>query len=82
MSPRRNRRHKDGPATLAQPITRDDIQSKLDEFAGEVESTTDKAKPYALAAGIGVAVVVLAVAFYLGRRAGTKKTTVVEVRRV
>jgi len=35
-----------------------------------------------MAAGIAVAVAVVAVVYMLGRRKGRKKTTVVEIRRV
>jgi len=65
-----------------QPISRDDIQAKLQQIKGEVETTTDTAKPYALAAGVAVVVVVVAVAYLLGRRKGKKRMTIVEVRRV
>ena len=64
------------------PITRADIEAKLREIKGEVETTTDTAKPYAIAAVAALAVVVVGVAYALGRRKGRKKTTVVEIRRV
>lgn len=64
------------------PITRADIQAKLNEIKGEVDETTDTAKPYALAAGVGAVVLVITLAYVLGRRKGKKKTTIVEVRRV
>lgn len=64
------------------PITRGDIEAKLREIRGEVDETTGAAKPYALAAGVVVAVAVVGLAFVLGRRKGKKRTTVVEVRRV
>lgn len=63
-------------------ITRADIESKLREIREEVETTTTAAKPYALAAGVAVAVVVLGLTYLMGRRRGKKKTTLVEVRRV
>ena len=63
-------------------ITRDDIEAKLREIRGEVDETAGAAKPYALAAGIVVAVAVVGLAYVLGRRKGKKRTTVVEVRRV
>ena len=64
------------------PITRADIQAKLQEIKGEVDETTDTAKPYALAAGVALAVLVVTAAYVMGRRKGKKKTTIVEVRRV
>ena len=63
-------------------ITRDDIESKLREIRGEVETTGDSMKHYALAAGAVIAVAVVALAFTFGKRKGKRKTTVVEVRRI
>jgi hypothetical protein len=63
-------------------VTRDDIEAKLREIRGDVDSIGDNAKQYALVAGAVVAVAVVAIAFSLGKRKGKKKRTVVEVRRV
>jgi hypothetical protein len=63
-------------------ITRNDIEAKLQEIKGEVDSTTTQAKPYALGIAIAGVIGVAALAYVLGRRKGRKKTTVVEVRRV
>ncbi len=65
-----------------QRVSREDIEAKLREIRGEVDETTDTAKPYALAAGIAVAVAVVALVYTMGKRKGKKRTTVVEVRRV
>jgi hypothetical protein len=64
------------------PVSRDDIEAKLREIKGEVDSTTDTAKPYAIAAGAVLVVAVVGLAYFFGKRKGKKKTTVVEVRRV
>ena len=63
-------------------ISRADIEAKLREIRGEVDSTSNNVKQYALVAGAVVAVAVVALAFTLGKRRGKRKTTVVEVRRV
>ena len=63
-------------------ITRDDIESKLREIKGEVDETTEQAKPIGLAVAAVAAVVVIGVVYMLGRRRGTKLSTVVEIRRV
>ena len=63
-------------------ITRADIEAKLQEIKGEVDDTTDTAKPFALAAGVGIVVLVVTAAYLMGRRKGKKRTTIVEVRRV
>ncbi len=59
-----------------------DIRAKLGEIRGEVDSTTEKAKPIALYAAVGGAVLLIAVAFVLGRRRGQRKSTWVEIRRL
>ena len=63
-------------------VSRDDIEAKLREIRGDVDSVGENAKQYALIAGAVVAVVVVGLAFTLGKRKGKKKRTVVEVRRV
>ena len=62
-------------------ISRDDIKSKLSELQGGVEDTADHARPWLTYAAVGTAVVVIAVAFVLGRNRGKRKSTVVEIRR-
>jgi hypothetical protein len=64
------------------PITRNDIESKLRELQGGVGDSAQSAKSTVLAVGAAVAVGVVAIAWWMGRRAGKKRTTVVEVRRV
>lgn len=63
-------------------VSRDDIEAKLREIRGEVDTAGDNLKQYAVVAGAVVAVAVVALAFALGKRRGRKKRTVVEVRRV
>lgn len=58
-----------------------DIRSKLQEIRGEVDEKTEAAKPVALYAGIGGAIVLVVLAFVLGRRRGQRKSTWVEIRR-
>ena len=50
-------------------VSRADIEAKLREIRGEVDEASTSAKPYALAAGVAVAVAVVAIAYVLGRRA-------------
>lgn len=64
------------------PITRADIEGKLREIRGEVDETTKAAQPYLAVAAAVVAVAVIGIAYVLGRRRGTKLSTVVEVKRV
>ena len=65
-----------------QRVDRGDIEGKLREIRGEVDSFGGSSRKYALAAGAVVAVTVIGLAYVLGRRKGKKKRTVVEVRRV
>ena len=66
----------------ADPITRDDLESKFKELRGEVGSTAESASGYLLPAGVLAALLLVVVVFLLGRRRGRMSRTVVEVRRV
>lgn len=63
-------------------ITRDDIESKLKEIRGHVDSTAQAAKAPVMAAAAVVAVLVIGTAYLIGRRRGKKRSTIVEIRRV
>jgi len=65
-----------------QKITRDDIEAKLREVTGGVTEEVEGARSQALAIGLGIVVVTVAVVFLIGRRAGRRKSTIVEVRRI
>jgi hypothetical protein len=81
MSPRRKRR-KQQSTDVPKKITRDDIESKLRELQGEVDTNLESARTVGLAAGIGVAILLVLVAYMLGRRRGKKRLTVLEIRRI
>lgn len=67
---------------MAQRITRDDLESKFRSVQSDIQSKVeDKTKNLATAAVVG-GIVLLLVFFILGRRAGSKRTTFVEIRRV
>ena len=62
-------------------VTRQDIETKLREIRGDVDTAEEAAKGVGtLAAGVAVVVVVIAV-YLLGKQRGRRKSTVVEVRR-
>jgi len=63
-------------------INRDDIQAKFEELKHSFDGTAEAARTPALAGGIVVLAVLVALAFMLGRRRGRASRTVVEVRRV
>jgi len=63
-------------------ITRADLEAKLTEIDAELSDTGEALKPKALAVGVGALVLILILAFVLGRRKGDRRTTIVEVRRL
>jgi hypothetical protein len=63
-------------------ITRDDIESKLREIRGDVNERAEAVKVPAIAIAVGVAVVTIAAAYFLGRRKGKRRQTVLEIRRI
>ncbi len=62
-------------------ISRDDIKSKLGEIQGDAIEQVEDTKNQLLAIGAGVGLVLLIVAFLLGRRGGRRSSAVIEVRR-
>jgi len=69
-------------ATPDRKITRDDIEAKLREIQGDVGQRADAAKVPAIAIAVGVAVVTIAAAYFLGRRKGKRRQTVLDIRRI
>jgi hypothetical protein len=65
----------------AQKITPDDIRNKLSDIQGEATATVEGAKSQLIAVGAGVALVLVIVAYLLGRRTGVRKSTIIEVKR-
>ena len=63
-------------------ITRDDLDSTLRSVIGEVEQQASDGARRLLPPAVGAGVALLVVAYFLGRRAGTTRSTVVEVRRI
>lgn len=68
-------------AEAPKKITRDDIEQKFKDLAGDVDDKADEAKGTAIAIGAVVAAAVVLGVFLFGRSRGRKKTTIVEVRR-
>jgi hypothetical protein len=68
--------------TAVREISRDDIEAKFRELRGEVDTVAQSARTYVIAAAAAGAVLVVGVAFLIGRRRGRRRTTVVEIRRM
>lgn len=62
-------------------VSRDDIERKAQQLVGAVEDTTESVKNTAVLAAVAVGVIVAA-AFVIGRRRGSRNKTVVEVYKV
>ena len=68
-------------STPTKPVRREDIEDKFRELQGEVDLVGDEVRSYAATvAAVGVVVIVV-VAFWIGRRRGKKTRTLVEIRR-
>ena len=63
-------------------VTSKDIETKLRQIQGQFEQTTESARSGLVTAGIAGAVILVTVAYVLGRRRGRRRSTVVEIRRV
>ena len=64
------------------PVTRADIEAKLREIRGEVDTGVESARNVALIVGAVAAVAIVGAVYFLGKRRARRQTTVVEVRRV
>jgi hypothetical protein len=69
-------------ARATRPVTRADIEAKMREIQGGTEAGADAAKGAGVAAGVGLLLLAVVVAYLLGRRKGRKRRTFVEIRRV
>ena len=70
------------PATPPTPrVTRQDIETKLRQIRGDVDSAGEAAKGAGGVVAVVAVVVVVAAAYLLGKKRGKRKSTVVEVRR-
>ncbi|MDP9495850.1 MAG: hypothetical protein M3P87_11490 [Actinomycetota bacterium] len=62
-------------------ISRNDIEAKARQIVTAIDETKESAKNTAVLAGVAIALVVV-VAFFFGRRRGSRNRTLVEVYRV
>lgn len=63
-------------------ITREDLDSTLRSVVGEVEQQAAVGARRFLPVAIGAGVGLLMIAYFLGRRVGATRSTVVEIRRI
>ena len=63
-------------------IDKGDIKAKFEELKDSLGHTAESARTPMLTAGIAILVVLVVLAFLVGRRRGRASRTVVEVRRV
>ena len=68
--------------TTTARITRDDIEAKLREMAGDVDDRVEAARPTIIVGAVACVVVVGALAFLWGRRRGRRRSALVEIRRL
>ncbi|HXQ60820.1 MAG TPA: hypothetical protein VN796_00730 [Acidimicrobiales bacterium] len=63
-------------------ISRGDLEAKLREVSGDVGQTVEAAKPKIAGGAVAGLLLVVIVAYLLGRRRGRKRSAIVEIRRV
>lgn len=68
--------------TEAADITPADIEAKFRDIQGQLEVVGDDSKKTLALGGIVAGVLVLLIVYVLGRKAGRKKSTVLEIRRL
>ena len=63
-------------------ISREDLESKFVELQENLDNAANSAKDVGKKVGIAAAIILLILAFIIGRRRGAANRTVVEIRRV
>lgn len=69
-------------ATGTDKITIDDIESRFRSLQGGATGAVKGAAPPKIGAAVGGVVLILLLIYFLGRRRGRKRATVLEIRRV
>ncbi len=70
------------PNDTTPKITPADLESKFREVQGQVDTVADDSKRAVQVGGIIAAVLLIVLMYGLGRRAGSRKSTVVQIRRL
>jgi hypothetical protein len=66
---------------IDRPVDRTDIENRLRDVRNDFESVKSTAAGAGLAVGLGVALLLVLIAFIIGRRRGLAKYAFVEIRR-
>jgi hypothetical protein len=66
---------------MSQRVTREDLENKLREVQENLRGATEEARRSGTALAIGLFLVLLGLAYFLGRRAGRRRGIVVELKR-
>ena len=69
-----------GPV-VDRPIKRDDLEKSLRSIKDDIDSVKESASGLGVAAVIAVALILMLLAFVIGRRRGKQKYAFVEIRR-
>ena len=64
------------------PITRDDLEAGLRSVVGGAEERAEATARRAIPAAVAGGIIVLLIAYLIGKRVGSTKSTVVEIRRI
>ena len=65
-----------------QKISRDDLEHKFVELQDNIDVAASSAKDLGKKVGIAALIVILIIAFILGRKRGAANKTIVEIRRI
>jgi len=66
----------------SRPITRADIEAKLQEIQGSADAGREATKGGGIVAAVGGVGALVVGAYILGRRRGRKRRTIVEIKRI
>ena len=77
----KNNPPKNAQPGVDRPVERADIENRLRDVRNDFESVKSSAAGAGIAAGIGLALLLVLIAFIVGRRRGLAKYAFVEIRR-
>lgn len=61
-------------------ITRDDIENKIREIQGGIETDVEEAKALAVPAVVAIVLILIGLAYAIGKRGGKKKSMILEIK--